>query len=73
MELKNSGKEVMKESSFSPFVSVGMPRQLDRSQSFVSQVPEFLSSILIHLASAIENDHPLVRVQASNFYCNFLV
>ena len=25
MELRNSGKEVMKESSFSPFVSVGMP------------------------------------------------
>jgi hypothetical protein len=27
MELRNSGKEVMKESSFSPFVSVGMPRR----------------------------------------------
>jgi hypothetical protein len=42
MELRNSGKEVIKESSFSPFVSVGMPRQLDRSQSFVSRI--FLSS-----------------------------
>ncbi len=41
MELRNSGKEVMKESSFSPFVSVGMPRQLDRS-FFVSRF--FLSS-----------------------------